>query len=154
MEDEEWSDSHSEADNSEEEVEDSFSEEEDDVEQVTQSKDKKKKKLTKLPLLGFPAVTKPTGRDGDEEEEEVYAPMKKKGKTGGFQSMNLNFSLLKAITKKGYKVPTPIQRKCIPIALEGRDLVGMARTGSGKTAAFLIPLIEKLKTHSAKVNLN
>lgn len=52
---------------------------------------------------------------------------------------------------KGFKVPTPIQRKCIPLILQGQDVVGMARTGSGKTAAFLIPLLERLKTHSAKV---
>lgn len=59
--------------------------------------------------------------------------------------------MYKAIIHKGFKVPTPIQRKCIPIVLQGDDVVGMARTGSGKTAAFLIPMFEKLKAHSAKV---
>ena len=58
---------------------------------------------------------------------------------------------MKAITKKGYSVPTPIQRKTIPLILERRDVVGMARTGSGKTAAFVIPMIERLKGHSARV---
>lgn len=48
-------------------------------------------------------------------------------------------------------MPTPIQRKTIPLLLEGVDVVGMARTGSGKTAAFVIPMIERLKVHSAKV---
>jgi ATP-dependent RNA helicase DDX54/DBP10 len=56
-----------------------------------------------------------------------------------------------AVLKKGYKVPTPIQRKCVPLVMEGHDVVGMARTGSGKTAAFLLPMLEKLKVHSAKV---
>jgi len=65
----------------------------------------------------------------------------------------LSAGLLKAITRKGYSVPTPIQRKTIPLLLDGLDVVGMARTGSGKTAAFVIPLIEKLKAHSAKVSL-
>lgn len=73
-------------------------------------------------------------------------------KGGGFQSMGLNLSLLRAITRKGFSVPTPIQRKTIPLVLDGVDVVGMARTGSGKTAAFVIPMIERLKTHSVKVN--
>lgn len=47
-------------------------------------------------------------------------------------------------------MPTPIQRKTIPLIMDKRDVVGMARTGSGKTAAFVIPMIEKLKAHSAK----
>ncbi|MCJ1480614.1 ATP-dependent RNA helicase dbp10 [Schaereria dolodes] len=72
-------------------------------------------------------------------------------KGGGFQAMGLNANLLKAITRKGFAVPTPIQRKTIPMVLDGRDVVGMARTGSGKTAAFVVPMIEKLKGHSAKV---
>ena len=71
-------------------------------------------------------------------------------KSGGFQSMNLNKSLIRGIYRKGYKMPTPIQRKTIPIILDGRDVVAMARTGSGKTAAFLIPIIEKLRTHSVQ----
>lgn len=49
----------------------------------------------------------------------------------------------------GYKIPTPIQRRALPIALSGKDVVAMARTGSGKTAAFLIPLLELLGDHSS-----
>jgi ATP-dependent RNA helicase DDX54/DBP10 len=63
----------------------------------------------------------------------------------------LNQHLLKAISRKGFSVPTPIQRKTIPLVLDNQDVVGMARTGSGKTAAFVIPMIEKLKRHSARV---
>jgi ATP-dependent RNA helicase DDX54/DBP10 len=65
--------------------------------------------------------------------------------------VGLNSNLLKSITRKGFSVPTPIQRKTIPLVLDGQDVVGMARTGSGKTAAFVIPMIQKLKAHSAKV---
>ncbi|KAF2495957.1 dead box ATP-dependent rna helicase [Lophium mytilinum] len=72
-------------------------------------------------------------------------------KGGGFQAMGLNPTLLKAITRKGFQIPTPIQRKIVPLILDGQDVVGMARTGSGKTAAFVMPLINKLKGHSAKV---
>jgi len=72
-------------------------------------------------------------------------------KGGAFQAMGLNTAILKAIARKGFSVPTPIQRKAIPLILDGRDVVGMARTGSGKTAAFVIPLIQRLKTHSAKI---
>ncbi|KAF4967565.1 hypothetical protein FZEAL_10520 [Fusarium zealandicum] len=71
-------------------------------------------------------------------------------KGGGFQAMGLNNNLLKAITRKGFSVPTPIQRKTIPLVLDRKDVVGMARTGSGKTAAFVIPMIEKLRAHSAR----
>ncbi|KAG0224600.1 ATP-dependent RNA helicase dbp10 [Actinomortierella wolfii] len=95
------------------------------------------------------------GEDLDEEENFIahanIAGNKKHKKSGGFQSMGLSFPVYKAILHKGFKVPTPIQRKCIPLVMEGGDVVGMARTGSGKTAAFLIPMLEKLKAHSAKV---
>lgn len=67
--------------------------------------------------------------------------------------MGLPPPLLKAIQRKGYRLPTPIQRKCIPPLLAGRDVVGMARTGSGKTAAFLLPLLYHLREHSLKVGI-
>src|ERR1700733_1172893 len=70
---------------------------------------------------------------------------------GSFSAMALMPSLLKAIKRKGYRQPTPIQRRCIPLLLKGFDVIGMARTGSGKTAAFVLPLIQHLKCHSARV---
>lgn len=76
----------------------------------------------------------------------------RKKKSGGFQSMGLSASVLKGILKKGYQVPTPIQRKTIPIILEGKDVVAMARTGSGKTAAFLVPMFEKVKKLKAQAS--
>ncbi|KAH7729314.1 ATP-dependent RNA helicase DDX54 [Aphelenchoides avenae] len=53
--------------------------------------------------------------------------------------------VFKGIQKMGYKQPTPIQRKAIPPIMDGKDVVGMSRTGSGKTAAFVVPMLQKLK---------
>ncbi|KAK3294771.1 P-loop containing nucleoside triphosphate hydrolase protein [Chaetomium fimeti] len=88
-------------------------------------------------------------RSSNRKTGNLQSKSAKKG--GGFQAMGLNSNLLRAITRKGFSVPTPIQRKTIPLVLERRDVVGMARTGSGKTAAFVIPMIERLKAHSARV---
>jgi ATP-dependent RNA helicase DDX54/DBP10 len=72
---------------------------------------------------------------------------RKKAKAGSFQAMGLEKELLWGINRMGYKVPTPVQRKALPIALAGMDMVCMARTGSGKTCVFLLPLMQKIKKH-------
>lgn len=62
-----------------------------------------------------------------------------------FQHMGLSDNILNAIDRKGYKEPTPIQEKVIPFLLSGKNnVIGQAQTGTGKTAAFGIPLIERL----------
>eukprot|EP00928_Gymnodinium_smaydae_P098862 TRINITY_DN9292_c0_g4_i1.p1 TRINITY_DN9292_c0_g4~~TRINITY_DN9292_c0_g4_i1.p1 ORF type:complete len:920 (+),score=250.89 TRINITY_DN9292_c0_g4_i1:177-2936(+) len=78
---------------------------------------------------------------------------KKKIKPGSFQGLGLSQATYKAVMRMGYRMPTPIQRKTIPTILEGQDVIAMARTGSGKTAAFLIPTIERLKEHSVAVGV-
>jgi len=75
----------------------------------------------------------------------------KKKKSGGFQSMNLIYPIYKAILGKGFNVPTPIQRKTIPLILEGRDVIASSKTGSGKTGAYMIPVLNRLKGHSTIV---
>jgi len=65
-----------------------------------------------------------------------------------FEDFKLKSSLLLAIEQRGYTRPTPIQDKIIPSILEGKDVVGLSNTGTGKTAAFLIPLIEKVLQNS------
>ena len=72
----------------------------------------------------------------------------------GFLKFGFNQSILNSLTNKGYKNPTPIQKAAIPELMLGRDLLGQAQTGTGKTAAFALPLIEKLadnKELNAKV---
>ena len=61
-----------------------------------------------------------------------------------FSDLNLAESLLKAITETGYTTPTPIQAKAIPLALQGMDLMAGAQTGTGKTAAFSLPILQNL----------
>ncbi|XP_031259135.1 putative DEAD-box ATP-dependent RNA helicase 29 [Pistacia vera] len=73
--------------------------------------------------------------------------LKKKSKSGGFESLNLSPDVFRGVKRKGYKVPTPIQRKTMPLILAGVDVVAMARTGSGKTAAFLVPMLQRLNQH-------
>lgn len=135
-----------------------------DVEDNWEAKPKKKVKVAPSADLDMmDANLDGNGDDSDDDEGFIaskQASANRKGsnlkgrtvkKGGGFQAMGLNANLLKAITRKGFSVPTPIQRKTIPLVLDDKDVVGMARTGSGKTAAFVIPMIEKLRAHSQKV---
>ena len=61
-----------------------------------------------------------------------------------FEALGLSPAILQAISKLGYERPTPIQKEAVPLVLEGHDLMGLAQTGTGKTAAFGLPLIQRL----------
>ncbi len=61
-----------------------------------------------------------------------------------FQSLGLSEALLKAVSKKGYTTPSPIQEKAIPLILEGKDVLASAQTGTGKTAGFTLPMLQVL----------
>ncbi|TBX20518.1 DEAD/DEAH box helicase [Nioella sediminis] len=67
-----------------------------------------------------------------------------------FDMLGLSPTLLAAVKSAGYDTPTPIQNQAIPLALAGHDIMGLAQTGTGKTAAFGLPLVEHLLTHQGK----
>jgi ATP-dependent RNA helicase DeaD len=67
-----------------------------------------------------------------------------------FAELGLSDSLLKTLAEIGYETPSPIQAQCIPVLLEGRDLIGQAQTGTGKTAAFALPLMEQIDVKLTK----
>ena len=67
-----------------------------------------------------------------------------------FKSLQIIDPILKALEEEGYTVPTPIQSQAVPIVLQGNDLLGCAQTGTGKTAAFAIPILQLLSAN--KIN--
>ncbi|MBI5005813.1 MAG: DEAD/DEAH box helicase [Nitrosomonadales bacterium] len=69
--------------------------------------------------------------------------------TVSFADLKLAPEILKALTESGYATPTPIQAQAIPVALEGHDLMAGAQTGTGKTAAFALPMLQKLLPHAS-----
>lgn len=116
------------------------------------------------------SVATPVGHPGDDEDsddseedaeeeakrEAFFAPEEKvkpgKKKTdSSFLSMSLSRPIMRGLTNVGFSDPTPIQNKTIPIALMGKDIVGGAVTGSGKTGAFLIPILDRLVYRPNKV---
>ncbi|NBQ83674.1 MAG: DEAD/DEAH box helicase, partial [Alphaproteobacteria bacterium] len=70
-----------------------------------------------------------------------------------FRDLGLTDPLLDAIEAIGYTTPTPIQEKSIPVVLMGRDVLGSAQTGTGKTASFTLPMIDILSSGRAKARL-
>jgi len=72
------------------------------------------------------------------------------GGAGTFADLDLRPELLQELTSLGYEEPTPIQREAIPPLLEGRDLLGQAATGTGKTAAFALPILQRLSERRGK----
>ena len=70
-----------------------------------------------------------------------------------FSDLGLCDELLRALTESGYETPTPIQEQAIPVALMGRDILGCAQTGTGKTASFTLPMLEALSSGRARARM-
>ena len=70
-----------------------------------------------------------------------------------FQQLNIIQPILRAIEEKGYTTPSPVQVQAIPHIMEGKDLIGMADTGTGKTAAFSIPILQQLDYRGKSKNI-
>ncbi|XP_073324487.1 probable ATP-dependent RNA helicase DDX27 isoform X1 [Pagrus major] len=83
-------------------------------------------------------------KEGEEAPESFYEDASQYNDKLTFGDMNLSRPILKAITALGFKQPTPIQKACVPVGLLGRDLCACAATGTGKTAAFMLPVLERL----------
>ncbi len=86
-------------------------------------------------------------RGGHANAPQVDGPQQVGGdQQGGFESLGLSESTLEAVRRAGYSQPTPVQAGLIPRAITGIDVLGQARTGTGKTASFVLPILERL-TH-------
>ena len=73
--------------------------------------------------------------------------------SNGFDGLGLCADILKAVADSGYTTPTPIQAQAIPQVLQRRDVIGIAQTGTGKTASFTLPMIEMLSRGRAKARM-
>ncbi|XP_040890996.1 probable ATP-dependent RNA helicase DDX27 isoform X2 [Toxotes jaculatrix] len=117
-------------------------EEEDDDEDEFDSSDEEI--LTKSDVLREKQRGRRRKAAEEEAAESFYEDASQYDDQLTFDDMNLSRPILKAITALGFKQPTPIQKACVPVGLLGRDLCACAATGTGKTAAFMLPVLERL----------
>lgn len=71
-----------------------------------------------------------------------------------FESLGLSHNIIRSVNKLGYLKPFPIQEQAVPVILQGKDMMGIAQTGSGKTACFVMPILEKLQSAEVKKDRN
>ena len=103
-----------------------------------------------------PAVQPETAMEASAEEEEKPEPKKREPKPiiipEGFKGMDISEDVLRAIGRMGFDQPTDIQKKTIPLMMGGSDIIGIAPTGTGKTLAFGIPMLEYIDRKSTRLN--
>ena len=101
-------------------------------------------------LIKYGLITIATTIGGDEsllvkEAEQLSdTDLQDDEKVVTFDELGLSKEVLKAVHDLGYESPTPIQERSIPVVLEGADMIGQAQTGTGKTAAFALPILSKI----------
>ncbi|KAF9770572.1 nucleolar DEAD-box protein required for synthesis of 60S ribosomal subunit [Fusarium sp. DS 682] len=151
-------------------VEESGDEKDEDDEEESGAEDQEENEEDDEAASDNDSVATPTGHpddnasdDSDDEEDAeeeakrkaFFAPEEEetsgKKSASSFQAMSLSRPILRGLASVGFTKPTPIQAKSIPIALMGKDLVGGAVTGSGKTGAFIVPILERLLYRPKKI---
>ncbi len=104
-----------------------------------------------------PEVVEPEADADDAEdavaEEEIEAEEEEAPARAVFADLGLSDALLQAVSESGYLYPTPIQEQAIPVVLMGRDVLGCAQTGTGKTASFVLPMLDILTGSRAKMRM-
>lgn len=105
-------------------------------------------------------ITRPQSRSNTPIQDRDEAPEEPpnvaetaEAPTRSFQDLGIIDPLCDACAALGYKSPTPIQNEAIPLAIQGRDLIGLAETGSGKTAAFALPILQGRLSIIFKMNV-
>jgi ATP-dependent RNA helicase DDX56/DBP9 len=87
--------------------------------------------------------------DEDDVPTPVVAQPTSENSTKGFEGLGLDTRLLQAIAQAGFKNPTAVQAQAIPLALEGKDILARSKTGSGKTAAYILPILQRILREKA-----
>lgn len=94
---------------------------------------------------------RPTGHRAAPKPPKPFEPeIEEEATETSFDELGLSESIRRAVAEAGWESPTPIQARAIPVLMQGKDLIGQAQTGTGKTAAFALPLLERMDASSAK----
>ncbi|MFT5526725.1 MAG: ATP-dependent RNA helicase DeaD, partial [Pirellulaceae bacterium] len=99
--------------------------------------------VAEVPVAEVPVAEVPVAEVPVAEVPVAEVPVAEKPESG-FRVLGLSKDIIAAVESSGYTTPTPIQAKTIPLLLEGRDVLGQAQTGTGKTAAFAMPLLDRI----------